>query len=221
MQHHKANVIAVMGGTGTGKSESVKQALRSNKPSRLIVWDTLEEYGEFAPQLRDHNQLIDTLSKAGKSKPFAVAFIGDDENRKRRDQQFSLVCGLARAAGNLTLIVDELKFVTSPQYAPERWSAATMKGRHAGLTIIGISQRPAGIDKDFLANCTQIRAFRLGYDDDRAAVARAMNEPVTRLLNLPEFGYIQKNMVTGEVYEHFGTVQPVSKRAAKPVSRPL
>lgn len=92
-----------------------------------------------------------------------------------------------------------LRFVTSPSYAPERWSAATMKGRHAGLKIVGISQRPASIDKDFLGNCTRIRTFRLSYPDDRMAVVRAMAEPVDRIEQLGEYEFLQKDLVSGVV----------------------
>lgn len=197
--HNQANIIAVLGGSGSGKSRSVKEQLLKIKPSRLMIWDMLHEYGAHAKMTDDLNKVIDTLSLAGKSKPFAISFNAEIENKKKRAEQFHTICGLARAAGGVTFVVDELKFVTSAQFAPDRWSAVSSIGRHAGMTLIGMSQRPAQIDKDFLGNCTVIRTFRLGYPDDQATVARAMNLPVKQVAALQEFEFISKNLLSGEV----------------------
>jgi hypothetical protein len=91
-----------------------------------------------------------------------------------RARQFDGFCALALAAGHLTLVVEELRFVTSPSRAPLKWAEVTMTGRHKGLRVIGTSQRPASIDKDFLGNATLIHTGRLVYPEDVRAVAKAM-----------------------------------------------
>ena len=51
-----------------------------------------------------------------------------------------------------------------------------MTGRHKGLKVIGASQRPASIDKDFLGNCMAIHIGRLAYAEDVRAVAKGIGQ---------------------------------------------
>lgn len=196
MSKNKASITAVLGASGSGKSRSIKTFLDAENIQRLLIWDMEAEYSKFAKPVTNSNQLIDILQG---HKKFKIAYqIPDNDPRVDYKAEFDRFCGLAKKVGNLTVVVDELRFVTSPVHAPRAWSNVAMRGRHAGLSVIGASQRPASIDKDFLGNCTQITTFRLVYPDDRIAVAKAMNEPVTSVEALQEFECLTKNMVTGE-----------------------
>lgn len=196
MSLNKANIIAVLGASESGKSASVKLVLDKKPFPRLLIWDMMKEYGKYAQSVSDLNQVIDIMGKAGKNGPFQIAFNCEVEDKKKRQQQFHTFCGLANAAGSVACVVDELRFVTTPQFAPDRWSMITCTGRHAAMTVIGNSQRPAQIDKDFLANCTVIRTFRLGYPDDRMAVAKAMNISPDEIMALQQFEYLEYELKT-------------------------
>jgi hypothetical protein len=62
-----------------------------------------------------------------------------------------------------------------------------LRGRKRGLKIIGTSQRPASIDKDFLSNATLIRCGALGYPNDRVAVAAVMGADPAQIAALVGF----------------------------------
>lgn len=194
---NKAQIIAVMGASGSGKSTFIKRALRKPKPARLMVWDPMGEYAEFGQVFSSLGGMVDMLGKVGAGK-FSVVF-QPSHHEKARAKQFDVFCGLAMALGNLTLVAEELKFVTKPGYAPLRWSAVTMTGRHKGLRVIGASQRPASIDKDFLGNCTIIRTGRLAYPEDVKAVSRAMQVQEAQIADLKPLEWIEKDMSTGKV----------------------
>lgn len=198
MSKNNASILAVMGASGSGKSLYIKRGLKRSRPGRLLIWDPLREYGEFGLVHDAMGSMVDAMAKAGKSGRFSLVF-QPAVNEKQRAKQFDLFCGLALAAGNLTVIIEELKFVTRPSFAPLRWSEITLTGRHKGLRVVGVSQRPASIDKDFLGNATVIHCGRLAYPEDRRAVAKAAGIDETKIEQLLPLEYIEKNMATGEI----------------------
>lgn len=177
---NRPDVRAYIGATGSGKGVSIREHLYESKPSRLIVWDPLGEYSEFVTittgNLADVSRLL-----AGKS--FRVAYWpGNDPDKYR--ERFDLFCRMAFAAGNCTMLVEELADVTTPSYAPQPWRRCTTQGRHRGLRIIAASQRPAQVDKQFLGGCTYIRCFTLRYPADRTAMSSCMDVPASDVAKL-------------------------------------
>lgn len=193
---NNASILAVMGAPGSGKSSWIKQQLKKSKPPRLMIWDTMQEYSEFGQITGKPTELTQIVSAAGKKGRFAVVFHPSMDS-KIRARQFDIFCKLALAAGNLTMLNEELKFVTKPGWAPLAWSQVNLTGRHKGLKIIGTSQRPASIDKDFLFNATFIHTGRL-LSDDITSVAKAMQIPESELEGLQPLQYVEKNMQTGQ-----------------------
>lgn len=185
-----------MGASGSGKSTFVKRHIAASKPRRLLIWDPMVEYTDANLTVCD--TLGQVLEACAKRKTFRIVF-RPHANDKTRAKQFDVFCGIALAAGNLTLVVEELRFVTRPSYAPTRWAQVSMQGRHHGLSVIGTSQRPASIDKDFLGNCTAIRTGRLAYPEDIKAVAKAMQCAEADIAGLKPLEWLQKDMQSGGV----------------------
>jgi hypothetical protein len=173
-----ADIRAVLGASGTGKSHYTKKEIRRAK--RLMVWDADDEYQDLpAVSVADLARFLH--GKAGKSFKARVVPSLDPKIRKA---QFDLFCRVIFEIGDMLVVVEELRFVTSPSWAPEGWALLTSRGRKRGIRIIGTSQRPASIDKDFLGNCSTIRVGRLQYHSDRIAVAQAIDRPVEDLSKL-------------------------------------
>ena len=176
---NRPDIRAYIGATGSGKGVSIREHLTRDRPARLIVWDPLNEYGQFARPVTT----LAALAQAVKPARFAVAF-APGANPKDFAAKFALFCRIAFAAGNLKMLVEELADVTGPSFAPLEWRRCTTQGRHRGLQIVAASQRPAQVDKQFLGGCTYIRCFTLRYPADRAAMAGAMDLPVTDIASL-------------------------------------
>lgn len=195
MSKNKANIVAVLGASGSGKSAFAKRAIE--KAPRLIVSDFMREYGKFGTVYTEVGGLLRAMQAAGPRGPVRAIF-QPSMDEKMRAAQFDAVCGIAHAAGNLAFVVEELRFVTTPSRAPARWALVTLTGRHKGLRIIGTSQRPASIDKDFLGNATIIRTGCLTYPEDVRAVAKAMQVPEAEIFALKPLEYIEKEKATGK-----------------------
>jgi hypothetical protein len=170
---NKPDLRLYCGATGSGKGVSIREHLTQAKPSRLIVWDPLGEYGAFASVRTE--KMADVIA-AAKGKTFRIAY-GPGRDDRTYKAKFDLLCRVAFAAGNCTFFVEELADVTSPTWAPAAWRQVTKKGRHAGLHVIAATQRPADIDKHFLGGCTYIRCFTQRFPADAKAMAGAMKLP--------------------------------------------
>lgn len=198
MSSNTASIEAILGASGSGKSAYVKQRLKREKPLRLLIWDPLREYAGFGTITDTVGALLDGITAHCKAGNFRLVF-QPSSDEQQRVKQFDLFCAIALAVGRLTLIVEELRFVTRPSAAPLNWARCTMTGRHVGLSVVGTSQRPASIDKDFLGNCTLIHTGRLVYPVDIKNVADAMGIEPVLIEALKPLAWIEKDMQTGEI----------------------
>jgi hypothetical protein len=186
----KPLIYAALGARGTGKSAWCKQVLERIKPKRLAVWDTMQEH-----QLGVTTGNLGEAIRAMKSPAFTIAFrpSRDDE---ARIVQFDLWCHALLAAGRTFCHVEELAFVTSPHKAPPAWREMVLLGRHQQhqLSIMGTSQRPAQIDKDFLGNCDLIHCGRLVAKGDAQKAGEVLGVRFDELMKLPDLAYIERAM---------------------------
>jgi hypothetical protein len=175
-----AKIIAVIGASGVGKSSYIKADLLKpamRNSAGLLIWSPLEKTDNYAGFCRGVvvSKISDLVAqvKAGRR---AVVYMpqGDDKAVKK---QFDLFCRIAWELVGWTILVEELSRVTMPSWSPPAWRNLSTAGRHQGLTLIGVSQRPAQIDKDFLGNCTEIRCYRVNYDNDAKVMADALGLP--------------------------------------------
>lgn len=206
---NKAKIHAVIGASGTGKSSYIKKELL-RQYDRLLVWSPLEDtdqYGQFCGGVvvRKVTELVARI-KAG-DRAIVYYPLGDHKAIKT---QFDFFCRVVWECTNAHVLVEELSQVTMPSWAPPAWKKLSTAGRHRGLTIIGVSQRPANIDKDFLGNCSEIRCYRVNYDADAKVMADALGlqdewdgagpngraqrvKAMTIIRKLPDFNFYHKN----------------------------
>lgn len=189
----KALTVAAFGARGTGKTAWVKKLIASGDADRLMVWDY------------KHDHALATVGK-----PFTswAAFVGECKKPtfKARylvspdhdpHEQFEAFCALAWREGNLLMFVDELAEVTKANKAPATWRKCVNVGRSYDngrkcLAIIGASQRPAEVDKSFLANCDVIHTGRLGDVADAKRFAQSWGIDPGELVNLPDLHWVEK-----------------------------
>lgn len=188
---NKASIHAVIGATGSGKTTHVMQCIDRGKPRRLLVWDSKGEFARegYAQPVSKISDITKALLKAGEKGAFKLAF-KPSGSRADKKQLFSDVCDLAFYAKNCWLIAEELAEVTEAGSAPEGWRKATTQGRSEGLTIYGMSQSPAWIDKFFFGNCTTIRTGRVIQDSHVKTMAGVLGVQRDEIRGLQDLEYI-------------------------------
>ncbi len=147
----------------------------------MVIWDPRDEYARHARPVTTLTGLVAELRKAGAG-PIRVRFVPGAAIKIA--DAFDLVCKAVFACGNMVFVAEELSDVTTASHAPPAWRRITTQGRHMGLHVLGAAQRPTLIDKTFLANCTRVRCFQLGYDSDIEAMAREIRAPVEAVAGL-------------------------------------
>lgn len=133
----EARIWAVLGASGSGKGLWVKSQLKAEKPARLIVWDFMNEYGDFASQATSLEAIRKAMIAAGKDGPLRLRYVPRGSGEKPLRAEFEMLCNLVYAWGNCTYVVEELANVTMPSWAPAAWRKMTTSGRHKLVHIIG------------------------------------------------------------------------------------
>ncbi len=211
---NKANILGYVGSTGSGKSVSLKAAVRLARHARVLIWDPQDEYGFMAGQSTGTvSRLLELVTAAGRG-PLCIRFLPSSD-LKTAAKQFDAFCRIAYAAGHLAMVCEELAFVTTASHPPPGWMQCTLKGRHKGLAIYGTTQRPAKVDKDFFGGCTRVRCGRLNYATDQKVMADVIGVPREAIGALKPLEYFEKDMATGAVV--WGVVNPTGPQ---PVAKP-
>lgn len=194
----KAHIEAVLGSSGSGKSHYVKGQIERQKPSRLIVFDPDDEWGDFGTRTGRVQDVLGGFEAAGQTGPCRTVFVPSPDP-VTAVKQFDFICRVAFFAERCTFVVDELKSVTTPSRSPVGWGQLTGRGRKRGIIIYGLSQRPASIDKDFLGNCNFVRSGRLNYRKDALNVADYVGTTPAELQKMPDYAWIMRNASTGAI----------------------
>lgn len=197
MSANQAFIVAAIGASGSGKSAWVKQQLRRQKPRRLLIYDPMNEYGEFGEVFADRAALADAVLAAG-ARGKLCAVYQPSGGVDTYVEQFDWLCRLAYAWADCTYVADELGDVTKAGWSPPGWSHVIRKGRHKKMRVFGQVQRPALTDKTFFSLATLIHCGRLNFDSDikvMCDVLRVGRDEVADLLNLQ---WIERDMGTGD-----------------------
>jgi len=172
-----------------------------------MVFDPKREY-VCGRRVTNSGELLQLVTAAGRAGGLSVAFVPSTD-KKIRDQQFEFFCRLAIGdydrdersktyGGNLTLVCDELHLVTRAGWAPASWGAVTLMGRTEGLSVVGISQRPSALDKDFFYQATTYRTHMLN-GDDVITVAKDTGIPKEKIRALRAFEYLERDAGKNEL----------------------
>lgn len=195
MSVNLADCVGVIGASGTGKGVFCTERIRPYIGVRqVLVWSPLEDTDQYARKfggvaVRSSKDFLAKVSKRLRAVVFVPAL-----TPKAIAAQFEFFCRLAWQASGRVVLVEELSRVTSASYAPPLWKNLSTAGRHRGLTVFATAQRPEQIDKDFLGNCTEVRAYRVNNKASAVNLAGNMHEPADTFLTLPDLHYVHRYM---------------------------
>lgn len=200
----KAEIHAVVGSSGAGKTTQAKTRIMRKRRRRTIFWSPKEAIDRYADWYAGTvvcttaAQVLEVVKAAGPRGEFHIVF-RPSLNRAQDEAQFNVVCRIALAARNLLFVVDELHTVTKPSHSVDGWGKLVMMGRGFGVEIFGMSQRPASMDKDFLGNASTIHTRRLSYPEDAKALARSLGVKPAEVSALSGYMWIERDNLTGKI----------------------
>lgn len=197
---NKAKIECVLGASGSGKTSYVMQELRRLKPKRLMIWDTKGEFARegYAPAVATLGEVVRIAAAAGRAGAFWLAYRPKGDERQMR-AQFDIFCKLSFAAKNITAVAEELADVTTAHHAVEGWRKLSSQGRTEGITLYGLSQHPASIDKHFFGNASLVRTGRLNTASHIKSVANVLRVKPDEITALLPLDWIERDMNTGKL----------------------
>ncbi|MDP3859011.1 MAG: hypothetical protein Q8Q73_14760 [Stagnimonas sp.] len=185
-----ADIRLVVGTTGSGKSHTTKEALRSERSA--FVFDVKNEYGKI-PGFRTVHTRSELVAAAKlRSGRFAWPATSVDD--------FAFFSSVVWARGECLCIAEELAGVsTSAGQARGDWHKILTQGRGFGIRTIGVTQRPQEIDKTIVAQASLIRCHRLNRKGDRRYMAEELDIDVELVAALQGFEFIERRIVSNEL----------------------
>lgn len=133
--------------TGMGKTRWTKAYLRNEK--RLIIMDIKAEHDGIL-----FDDLADMIDHIQQYPTFKVRTYDPDN--------FDDLCKIAYAAGNCTLVIEEAEGVmpASQQKPPASFRDIIYRGRHEGVSVVLIAQRPSSVHISGRSQWNRIVTFR-------------------------------------------------------------
>jgi len=200
-----APLIAVYGRRGSGKTTRVK-ALVKDAPA-VLVFDPRDEYAAELSMRRVSGEghdwagdLVRAIQADWQGRPW-VSFVPAPG---REDEQLHRVASLLwriqapYEAGQddrqFTLVVEEMDLGYPVSRLPAELDGMPRlcnQGRHAGVSIIGVTQRPANVSATFRGNVEKMYIFALAWGGDQSAILQMIGaERKAQLIALETHQYI-------------------------------
>ena len=200
MQVKDAKCIMVVGRRGSGKTTKVKQLIAGRR--RVIVFDPRDEYGHEGAARFEKLEPFRRHLAAWWGAGFRAAFVpqaGYEPEALDLLVRFLWQCQAPYEAGQddekLTLVVEEMDLSFPVRELPRELGGMRQvcnQGRHVGLEVIGVTQRPAGISSVFKGNAAETYIFPLAWPADQDAILPMIGrDRRPELAGLAEHHYIR------------------------------
>lgn len=190
-----AELTLVVGRRGSGKSTLTKGLLK-DRP-KVIVFDPQAEYaGRPWVRCDTRLELLRAMRKRW-ANGFHLAYVPVAGDEIEALHKLALICFSAQSPYNdgvdprkLTLVVEEANLSIPARLLPvslNGMARVVNQGRHYGIEVIAVTQRPAMISKDFRGSVATSYVFPLADEDDQQAMlnklGKACREPLRTLAN--------------------------------------
>lgn len=208
---NKARIYGIVGKSGSGKGLCVKGEIIKPWKGAILVWSPLEDSDNYTEVIKgivckSITEVISAIQKGHKrvvlrAGEFSPKLIESMLKAKVKDpqsillkEQFDRFCRVAWELVGWMIVVEELSQVTRASWAPQAWKKICTAGRHRGLTVVGVCQRPAQVDKDFFGNCSTLRCYKVGFMTDARSMADVMFCDSQAILSLGYLHYIERDV---------------------------
>ncbi|MFN3453518.1 MAG: AAA family ATPase [Pseudobdellovibrio sp.] len=193
MNFKATDCFSIFGTRGTGKSYLARK-LNDLYP-RSVVIDPARDWtdGEIVTSF---TAFADKLKNKLNDKKFRIIFqFNPDEANK--EELLNHVLRLCFHFKNLQVVIDEVQLFTSPHYLPEYFKNLLFMGRHQGISVMCITQRPAQLNKSILSQSLHVYCGQLHDKNDISAVSSFLNTDSNKLFNLKKRQFIYFNPEIG------------------------
>jgi len=143
-------ITLIFGKRGSGKTLLAQRHCQDR--NRLIIYDTLGEYTDGVV-IEDWQTLKDFWVKVYRGN-FRIIYQPVDP-----EGDFDTICRLVYECEDLTFLIEELDRYSKPLTLSLPFKNIIQRGRHRNIELIGVTQRPHGVDKLLTSQAKQMFIF--------------------------------------------------------------
>lgn len=178
-------ITLIFGKRGSGKSYLARKLIENE--SRLLIFDTMSEYNEGIVFCTEDYQQFCEFWKQVYIHPFRIIF-----RPLKPDDEIEQIGRLVYALGNMCFVVEEIDCYVPTFNISESFAHIIQRGRHKNITLIGITQRPYGINRLLTSQAKEIYVFSTNEPRDREYLRLLLGQEVeAKLDSLKQYEYIK------------------------------
>jgi hypothetical protein len=180
----EAVIKIVFGKRGSGKTCKAANLVKTT--SRVLFYDTLGHDYKNGVVFLDLAKLK-AYWRTVYQKNFRLIYRPDDPER-----DFPEVCRLVAACQRLTVVVEELDLFFSGGRCCDEFTHLIFRGRHYGVELVGVTQRPRGFGRGLTAMAKEFFIFSTREPDDvKYFRDRLGDEVAEKIQQLDQFNYVE------------------------------
>lgn len=145
-------IILIIGKRGTGKSYLANKLIENER--RLFVFDTLGEYTNGVVFDAEYSNQFKEFWKHVYKGNFRLVY-----RPLSPDAEIDDIAELVFLLGNVTFLVEEVDCYCTAYQISNAFAHIIQRGRHKDITLIGVTQRPYGINRLLTSQAKEIYIF--------------------------------------------------------------
>jgi len=172
----QAKITMIFGKRGSGKTTQARE--QAKQVNRVLCYDTLGRDYDDGVVCETLEELKAFWLKVYRGR-FRIVYRPADP-----EADFPAVCALVNAAGNMTFVVEETDLYFKQGTACPEFRNLIQRGRHAGVDMICITQRPKGFGRLLTSQTDDFYLFATREPDDLAYFRARCGDDVAAKLPL-------------------------------------
>jgi len=175
-------IILIFGKRGSGKSYLANKLIAHEK--RLLIFDTLSEY-TCGVSFEDYEKFAAWWRRIYQ-RPYRLIY-----RPLKPDEEIEQIADLVYTIGNITFLVEEIDCYCGSHQISESFAHVIQRGRHKDITLIGVTQRPYGINRLLTSQAKEIYIFRTNEPRDRDYLRTLLGQEIEPMLDrLEQYQYL-------------------------------
>lgn len=176
-------IICVFGVKGSGKTTLVQEIVRTHRPPRVIIFDTVGQYGnaERAQVFYGLGPGAHAIVTKSRVSAFRISL------RSAETGDLLRLMEVAYEVPDSLVVVEEASFFCSPSQLPYQLSQLVRLGRHRRISQVYVAQRPSEVHRAITAQADLLVSFRQMEDRDLMFLRGRFGPGVERLRELSPY----------------------------------
>lgn len=179
----KTDCLSVVGMRGCGKT-TLSRRLQSAWPKQVII-DPVREYsdGIVVSNFSEFAEKMQELKRKN-SKNFRLIF-QFKPGIENKEEIFDAILHVCYEFGHIQIVIEEVQTLTTTGKIPPWLKECLFTGRHKGLSLLFVTQRPGQLNKNILSQCSHVFCGQLHDLNDISYLKNFLKEKSDELPNLP------------------------------------